>query len=96
MASIVNMQTRIARRLSNTSLRYWIIEFLRRQPKERQYRALVLRFIKDRTAALLLVEVGLQATAWVSVGAQIGDEVEVKVEEAHPRDDIIYLKEVVR
>lgn len=42
------------------------------------------------------LQVGLQAAAWVSVGAQIGDEVEVKVEEAHPRDDIIYLKEVVR
>lgn len=42
------------------------------------------------------LQVGLQAAAWVSVGAQIGDEVEVNVEEAHPRDDIIYLKEVVR
>lgn len=57
MASIVNMQTRVARRLSNVSLRYWTIEFLRRQPKERRYRALILRFIKDRTAALLLIEV---------------------------------------
>lgn len=27
---------------------------------------------------------------------QIGDEVEVKVEEAHPRDDILFLKEVVK
>ncbi|KAJ6747090.1 EXORIBONUCLEASE II MITOCHONDRIAL [Salix koriyanagi] len=95
MASLVNMQTRVVRRLCSSSLQYWIIEFLRRQPKEKKYRALILRFIKDRVAALLLVEVGLQASAWVSLGTQIGDEVQVRVEEAHPRDDIISLKEVV-
>lgn len=94
IAATINMNTRVARKLSNSSLRYWIIEFLRRQPKERRYRALVLRFIKDRNAALLLIEVGFQASAWVST-AQIGDEVEVRIEEAHPRDDVIYLKEVV-
>ncbi|XVE96893.1 hypothetical protein REPUB_Repub02eG0262900 [Reevesia pubescens] len=96
MASIVNMQVRLVRRLSGSSLRYWIIEFLRRQPKEKKYRALILRFIKDRIAALLLVEVGLQASAWVSLGTQVGDEVEVQVEEAHPRDDVLSLKEVIR
>ncbi|KAJ6742164.1 EXORIBONUCLEASE II MITOCHONDRIAL [Salix viminalis] len=95
MASLVTMQTRVVRRLCSSSLQYWIIEFLRRQPKEKKYRALILRFIKDRVAALLLVEVGLQASAWVSLGTQIGDEVQVRVEEAHPRDDIISLKEVV-
>ncbi|KAB2622127.1 ribonuclease II [Pyrus ussuriensis x Pyrus communis] len=80
MASIVNMNVR---------------EYLRRQPKEKEYRALILRFIKDRIAAILLVEVGLQSSVWVSVGAQIGDEVLVRVEEAHPRDDVLLLKEVV-
>ncbi|OWM82301.1 hypothetical protein CDL15_Pgr001875 [Punica granatum] len=95
IASIVNMNARIAKRLSNTSLRYWILEFIRRQPKEKKYRALVLRFIKDRIAALLLVEVGHQASAWVSVGTQVGDEVIVRVEESHPRDDFLSLKEAV-
>lgn len=42
------------------------------------------------------MQVGFQASAWVSVGAQIGDEVVVKVEEADPRDDIIFVKEVVK
>ncbi|XWS43729.1 hypothetical protein CRYUN_Cryun16bG0128600 [Craigia yunnanensis] len=105
MASIVNMQVRVVRRLSSSSLHYWIIEFLRRQPREKKYRALILKFIKDRIAALLLVEartfssyfaVGLQASAWVSVGTQVGDEVEVQVEEDHPRDDVLSLKEVIR
>ncbi|KAJ9694715.1 hypothetical protein PVL29_010270 [Vitis rotundifolia] len=94
MAATVNMHARLAKRLCSSSLRYWILEFIRRQPKEKKFRALVLRFIKDRIAALLLMEVGLQASAWVSVGTQIGDEVEVKVEEAHPRDDVLSLKEV--
>nr|POE98818.1 ribonuclease ii, chloroplastic/mitochondrial [Quercus suber] len=95
MASILNMHSRLAKRLFSSSLRYWILEYLRSQPKERKYRALILKFIKDRIAALLLVEVGFQASAWVSVGAQIGDEVEVRVDEAHPRDDFISLKEVI-
>ncbi|KAK8685417.1 hypothetical protein V6N13_041419 [Hibiscus sabdariffa] len=96
MASMVNMQVRSVRKISASSLRYWIIEFLRRQPREKKYRALILRFIKDRIAVLFLVEVGLQASAWVSAGSQVGDEVEVQVEEAHPHDDVISLKEVVR
>ncbi|XP_057459032.1 ribonuclease II, chloroplastic/mitochondrial isoform X2 [Lotus japonicus] len=96
IAAVVNDRFRTVRKLCNSSLRYWILEYLRRQPKEKKYRALVLRFLKDRIAALLLVEVGFQASAWVSLGAQIGDEVMVKVEEAHPRDDVIFLKEVVK
>ncbi|GAV76583.1 LOW QUALITY PROTEIN: RNB domain-containing protein, partial [Cephalotus follicularis] len=96
MASIINMQVRVVRRLCNSSLRYWILEFLRRQPKERKYRALILRFIQDRIAGLLLIEVGFQASAWVSLGKQVGDEVEVQVEEAQPRDDVLSLKEVLK
>ncbi|CAJ2655740.1 unnamed protein product [Trifolium pratense] len=92
----VNEKAREVRKLGNSSLRYWILEYLRKQPEARRYRALVLKFFKGRLAALLLVEVGFQATAWVSVGTQIGDEVVVKVEESHPRDDIIYVKEVAR
>ncbi|CAL5422580.1 unnamed protein product [Camellia sinensis] len=96
MASLINMNVRLVRRVCNCSLRYWIIEYLRRQTKGTRFRALILRFIKDRIAALLLVEVGIQASACVSVGVQIGDEVEVQVEEAHPRDDVLSLKEVVQ
>lgn len=42
------------------------------------------------------LQIGTQASVWVSTGVQIGDEVEVQVEEAHPRDDILSLKEVPR
>lgn len=40
-------------------------------------------------------QVGFQASLSVSVGSQIGDEVVVRVEEAHPRDDFLELKEVI-
>ncbi|KAL8039374.1 hypothetical protein ABFX02_10G032800 [Erythranthe guttata] len=93
MASMVNMTTRVVRKLSSSSLRYWIIEYLRRQPKEKRFSALVLRFIKDRVASILLLEVGVQSSAWVSIGVHVGDEVKVQVEEAHPRDDVLSCKE---
>lgn len=96
MAASVNMNARIARKLFSSSLRYWILEYLRRQPKQRKFRALILKFVKDRNALLLLLEVGFQASAWVSIGSHVGDEVEVRVDEAHPRDDIISFKEVVK
>lgn len=57
ISSLVNMHVRLARKLSTSSLRYWLLEFLRRQPKGKKYRALVLRFVKDRNATLLLIEV---------------------------------------
>ncbi|KAG9454669.1 hypothetical protein H6P81_007573 [Aristolochia fimbriata] len=76
IASLINMHIRVVRKLMNSSLRYWLLEYLRRQPKEKKFRALILRFIKDRMAALLLVEVGMQASALVSVGTQVGDEIQ--------------------
>lgn len=57
MAASVNMNARIAKKLFGTSLRYWILEYLRIQPKKRKFRALILKFIKDRNASLLLLEV---------------------------------------
>lgn len=96
MASMINMYIRVVRRLCNSSLRYWVLEYLRRQSKNTKFRAVVLKFIKDRNALILLLEIGTQASVWVSTGVQIGDEVEVRVEEAHPRDDILCLKEVPR
>ncbi|KAL6614185.1 hypothetical protein ACP70R_036455 [Stipagrostis hirtigluma subsp. patula] len=94
MTFIASMHVKVARRLHSNSLRYWLLEYLRRQPKRRKYKAVVLKFVKDRMAALLLVEVGIQATTIVSCG-KVGDEVSVTVETAHPRDDILSVREVV-
>ncbi|OEL26014.1 Ribonuclease II, chloroplastic/mitochondrial [Dichanthelium oligosanthes] len=94
MTFIAGMHVKVARRLHSNSLRYWLLEYLRRQPKGRKYRALILKFVKDRMAALLLVEVGMQVTTIVSRG-KVGDEVSVAVETAHPRDDILSIREVI-
>ncbi|XP_062207405.1 ribonuclease II, chloroplastic/mitochondrial-like isoform X1 [Phragmites australis] len=94
MTFIASMHVKVARRLHSNSLRYWLLEYLRRQPKGRKYKALILKFVKDRMAALLLVEVGIQVTTIVSRG-KVGDEVTVAVETAHPRDDILSVREVI-
>ncbi|KAJ1686518.1 hypothetical protein LUZ63_017908 [Rhynchospora breviuscula] len=91
---IANMHMKVARRLQSTSLKYWQLEYLMRQPKDKTYRALILRFIKDRTATLLLLEVALQATCEVSEGSDVGDQTKVIVKIAHPRKDILVLVEV--
>ncbi|XP_052133977.1 ribonuclease II, chloroplastic/mitochondrial [Oryza glaberrima] len=88
MTFIASMHVKVARRLHSNNLRYWLLEYLRRQPKGKKYKALILKFIKDRLATLLVIEVGIQATAVVSTG-KVGDEVSVVVEAAHPRDDIL-------
>lgn len=41
------------------------------------------------------LQIGMQASAEVSVGLHVGDVVTVEVEEAHPRDDFLTLREVV-
>lgn len=58
-SSSINTLVRRARTIQSTSLRYWLLEYLRRQPKEKKFRALILRFIKDRLASLLLMEVNI-------------------------------------
>ncbi|KAH0465274.1 hypothetical protein IEQ34_005377 [Dendrobium chrysotoxum] len=90
---LVNLHVKVAKKLQSSSLRYWLLEYFRRQPRERKFGALILRFIKDRTASLLLIEVGIQVCASVSAGKQIGDEIEVIIEEAHPRDDVLSVRE---
>ncbi|KAK6942965.1 Ribonuclease II/R, partial [Dillenia turbinata] len=92
IASSVNMNAPVAKRLFSCSLKYWILEFLRRQPKGKRSHALVLRFIY----CSIIAPGGYQASAWVSVGVQIGDEIDVRVEEAHPCEDVLALKEVVQ
>lgn len=53
----VNMTTRVIKKLTSSSLRYWIIEYMRIEPKDRKFSALVPGFIEDRAAAILIMEV---------------------------------------
>ena len=63
MTFIASMHVKVARKLHSNSLRYWLLEYLRRQPKGRKYRALILKFINDRMATMLLVDVSQHATS---------------------------------
>ncbi|KAJ3668963.1 hypothetical protein LUZ60_010913 [Juncus effusus] len=93
---LANMRIKNARQVQNASLRYWILEYLRRQPEERIYRALILKFIKDHTAIVLIFEVAMQATCLVvSDGVGLGDQIRVSVQEVHPRRDVLYIQEMV-
>ncbi|KAK3165932.1 hypothetical protein QOZ80_1AG0039490 [Eleusine coracana subsp. coracana] len=94
MTFIASMHVKVARKLHSNSLRYWLLEYLRRQPKGRKYKSLILKFVKDRMAILLLLEVGMQVSTVVSCG-KVGDEVSIVVETAHPRDDILSVREVI-
>jgi hypothetical protein len=68
MTFIASMHVKVARRLHSNSLRYWLLEYLRRQPKGRKYKALILKFIKGRMATLLLVDVSQHTTYyWCSL-----------------------------
>ncbi|VAH13311.1 unnamed protein product [Triticum turgidum subsp. durum] len=95
MTFIASMHVKVARKLHSNSLRYWLLEYLRRQPKGRKYRALILKFIKDRMATLLLVDVGIQVTTVVAAG-KVGDEASVVLEMVHPRDDILSVTEIAQ
>ncbi|KAK3162435.1 hypothetical protein QOZ80_1BG0089520 [Eleusine coracana subsp. coracana] len=95
MTFIASMHVKVARKLHSNSLRYWLLEYLRRQPKGRKYKSLILKFVKDRMAILLLLEVGMQVSTVVSCG-KVGDEVSIVVETAHPRDDILSVREVIK
>lgn len=41
----------------------------------------------------ICIRLEYKGSAWVSLGVQVGDEVKVVVEEAHPRDDVLIFKE---
>ena len=53
----VNSKFKIVKRLRSDSERYWVLEYLRREPSERRYHACVLRLEKDDSATILLSEV---------------------------------------
>eukprot|EP00252_Welwitschia_mirabilis_P004250 TRINITY_DN1452_c0_g1_i1.p1 TRINITY_DN1452_c0_g1~~TRINITY_DN1452_c0_g1_i1.p1 ORF type:complete len:802 (+),score=154.55 TRINITY_DN1452_c0_g1_i1:173-2578(+) len=91
---MLNIRVKNAKYLYNSSLRYWLLEYLRRQPREMEYRALILKFFKDKMATVLLIKIGIHGSVEIYSGAKVGDEISVLVEETNPRDDFLSLKEV--
>lgn len=90
----VNSKSKILKRLQSDSERYWILEYLRREPRERKYRACLLRIEKDASAIVLLCEVGLQNPVDLHIQRNIGDEFFVRVHDSQPRKSFLHLKEL--
>lgn len=120
IGSNVKMRVKVAKKLSKRS-RYWVYEYLRRQPKGIIFRTLIIKFKKYGNASLLLLDVRichnsfpffkchistLVFTSWGylrrldikflqrCIGLRVGDELEVEVEEANARNNILSLIEV--
>ncbi|KAH7387670.1 hypothetical protein KP509_16G035800 [Ceratopteris richardii] len=93
MAS-VSARLKSLKKLQSDCDRYWILEYLRREPPERQYRACLLRFEKSPTAIVLLLEVGLQNLMELNTQRQLGDEFYVRVINSQPRKGWLSLKEI--
>lgn len=90
----VNAACKTAKKLQFDSERYWILEYLRRQPSNRKYRACVLRLVKNTNAVVLLMEVGIQSIVDLQHKRHLGEEIFVRVNDARPRKNFLLLKEL--
>ncbi|KAI5063039.1 hypothetical protein GOP47_0021586 [Adiantum capillus-veneris] len=85
---------RQAKKLQIDGERYWILEYLRREPRNRKYQACVIRFVKSTTTALvLLTELGLQNLMDLRIKRQLGEEFSVRVVDSQPRNRYLQLRE---
>ncbi|XP_002968392.2 ribonuclease II, chloroplastic/mitochondrial [Selaginella moellendorffii] len=85
---LANLKTKEARKLGNASSRYWLIEYLRRRPRDELYEASVVR-VKDGQVVVSIKEVGLHTSVSTNVKLEAGDAVRVIVAAANPRKDIL-------
>ncbi|KAH7422551.1 hypothetical protein KP509_12G013800 [Ceratopteris richardii] len=90
----VNEACRTARKLQNNTERYWILEYLRRQPPHRAYQACVLRFVNNTTAMVIISELGLKNLMVLRSKRKPGEQLYVEVVESHPRKSYLQLREL--
>ncbi|KAJ7296299.1 hypothetical protein O6H91_Y132400 [Diphasiastrum complanatum] len=90
-----NKMMKEAKELETVANRYWILEYLRRQPRDKLFIAYILCFKKDREALVLLKEIGFEAAMIVYSKAAVGSEIKVTVKEAQPRKGVLILVEVL-
>ena len=56
---VVNAACKTAKKLQLETERYWILEYIRRQPRNRKYCACLMRLVRNMHAIVLLTEVCL-------------------------------------
>ncbi len=76
--------------------RYWGLEYLRRNSNE-VWQALVLRWLReyDNLGLILLEELGLELVMRFNRSVELGDRLQVQVDRADPRQDVIQFRELV-
>ena len=76
--------------------RYWGLEYLRRNT-DRVWQVLVLRWLRENEnlGLILLEDLGLEMAMRFKRSVSLGDRLEVQVERADPRQDVIHFKELL-
>lgn len=75
--------------------RYWALEYLRRRP-DQVWHAMLLRWLResDRIGLVLLEELGLELGVRLDRDMELGEQFQVRVTHANPRQDVIRMEEV--
>jgi exoribonuclease II len=75
--------------------RYWALEYLRRRPDE-VWQSLMLRWLREHESlGLVLIEdLGLEMAMYFNRPVEVGEQLEIKVTYADPRQDIIRFAEM--
>ncbi|MCP2730586.1 ribonuclease catalytic domain-containing protein [Limnofasciculus baicalensis] len=76
--------------------RYWGLEYLRRH-SQKSWQALVLRWIRehDNLGLILLEELGLELIMRFNRQVELGEQINVQVSHADPRQDVIHFRELI-
>ena len=77
--------------------RYWALEYLRRQGSDKTWSVMLLRWLResDRLGLVLFEELGLELAMRFERDVELGEQLQVSVIHANPRQDIIRMTEVV-
>jgi exoribonuclease-2 len=75
--------------------RYWALEYLRRH-RDRLWSAMLLRWLRedDGLGLIILEDLGLELGMRFNRAIALGDQLQVQVSHANPRQDIIRFTEV--
>lgn len=76
--------------------RYWGLEYLRRH-NDRVWQVVVLRWLREHEnlGLILLEDLGLEMAMRFKRSVTLGDRLDVQVERADPRQDVIHFKELI-
>ena len=86
-----------ANQVEKQSVRYWSLEYLRRQ-KDVVWEALMLDWLREneRLALVLIEDLGLKLPMRINRQIQAGDNLQIKTGEVDPRKDIICFQEIIQ